>query len=188
MTDTERVALSERIATLAEAAGLPADLLWKVATKCPQGHKNYHMVYIHGGSSTNWEENKRWRTGDLCPTCIIDGTEGLQLLDLEDAYAIAESKAEEHRAYPDYHPEWRIGRKVKDLTDPANLLAVVEAWRMQKTRRSWALYSQIDWDGGPTVVPLADISNECDEQSEADGETPWEALALAFAEALGVRE
>lgn len=110
MTNAEQRALSERIATAATAAGIDTELLWEAAETCSQGHKNYHMVFIHGGSSTNWEENKPWRTGDLCLTCIIDGTKGLQLLDLEDAYAIAESKAEEHGTHPEYHPEWRLGR------------------------------------------------------------------------------
>lgn len=127
MTDTERnIALAALIGTDG----------YKAAKTCPQGHKNYHMVYIHGGSSTNWEENKPWRTGDLCPTCIIDGTKGLQLLDLEDAYAIAENKAEEHGTHPEYHPEWRIQAVPKDFTQPGVLepLArkLVAQWEAQR--------------------------------------------------------
>lgn len=38
MIDQEKYALNERIATLAEAAGIDTKLLWDAKDECPQGH------------------------------------------------------------------------------------------------------------------------------------------------------
>lgn len=90
-----------------------------------------------------------------------------------------------NRSNVHWHPEWRIGRVAKELTDPAYLLPVVEAWRQQKPLRSWSIDSQVDYATQPIpTLPYAVIGNERNEDFETDGETPWEALALAFVEAL----
>lgn len=185
MSDNEKQDLSTRIATLAEAADLPPSLLWEPAKTCPQGHRNYHAVYIHGGASTHWEQNAPWQPGDLCLTCLIEEMPGLRMLDLEDAYQVAASMAEVHRDNPDYHPEWRIDRVAKDLTDLASLLAVVEAWRQQKPWRSWSMDSQVDYATQPMpTLPYAVIGNERNEDFKTEGDTPGEALARAFAAVL----
>lgn len=194
MTSSEQQALSERIAALAEAAGLPSELVWAPAETCPQGHENYHEVYIHGGASTHWEENAPWQPGDLCQPCMIDATPRLRHMalngDLADACQLAEILAKEHRDDPGYHPEWRIGRQAKDLLNPAHLLPLVEAWRLQElpesekklTARYWAMDSAKAGIGDGMACAV--VSNEFRHVWAWNEETPWEALAQAFLAAL----
>ena len=169
MTDIERRALSERIATLAEQAGLPSALLWE--PRCPQGHEDVYGV----------------DSGGFCPDCAkawfgssteLVGTTWLQMW----------QEMKHQHANLAWHPEWRIGRVAKDLTDPTSLLAVVEAWRAQKLPenklypRYWAIDSAKDVveEGMACAV----VVNEFNREYAWDAETPWEALAQAFAEAL----
>lgn len=180
MTSSEQQALSERVATLAEAAGLPKELLWEPAETCPQGHSNRD---IECGDI-------ELTIGDLCRECWTEEWRNPRLEMCETDAEIDAVVDEEMAAYPlfndpAFYPEWRIGRVAKDLTDLTSLLAVVEAWRQQKPLRSWSIDSQVDYATQPIpTLPYAVIGNERNEDFETDGETPWEALALAFAEAL----
>lgn len=157
MTDTARRALSERIATLAEAAGLPSALVWEAAEYCPQGHDN------EGGS-----------IGEICYVCITDWDI------VPDSYWSASRLYRAYEWMPPWHPEWRIGRVAKDLTDPANLLTVVEAWRQQRPLRSWRMTSRLDAEikcnayAGVSEVPNGFIKVE----TLRNGSTPWEALGV----------
>lgn len=162
MTSSEQQALSERVATLAEAAGLPKELLWEPAETCPQGHK-----IVDG------------RVGEICYSCRPNWKI------VPDSYWVAAKECRELDWMPDWHPEWRIGRVAKDFRDPMSLLAVVEVWRTQRPMRSWSVDSQVDYASPDTpTLPYATIGNGHCEYFETDGETPWEALALAFVEAL----
>lgn len=142
MTNQDQRALSERIAILAEQAGLPSELLWIAV--CPL--------------CDNWV--RYWQTTD-CMECTTPWCGG------------------------------EFQKERMDLTDPANLLPVVEAWRTQelpeerKCPRYWTVDSEVDYakDRIP-MMPNAMVVNEHNEDFETDGDTPWEALALALAEAL----
>lgn len=170
MTDTERRDLSERIATLAEAAGLSSELVWEAAETCPQGHSN--------------RTGRTQGTATLCVICLYRHY-------VDEGYPHPIRRALEQcqtfNSDPEYHPEWRIGRKVKDLTDPTSLLPLVEAWRAQRRWRGWSVYTPV---AGmfPDIEQATAIVVNTSRHFEAVGETPWEALALAFAEALEVQK
>lgn len=125
MTISERRSLSERIATLAEQAGLPSELVWEAAETCPQGHSNRDMEcgYID------------LEIGGLCRECWTEEWRNPRLEMCETDTEIDAVVDEEMAAYPlfgdpAFHPEGRIGKQAKDFTDPANLLAIVEHLRL----------------------------------------------------------
>ncbi len=162
MTDTERRALSERIAILAEHAGLSAELLWEAAETCPQGHENEDGII-----------------GEICYMCTVD--ENI----IPDSYWPASRAYRAHEWRTDWHPEWRIGKQAKDLTDPSNLLPLVKAWIGQQPDDEGWTY-QIAWCDGQAVGNLYEVVDQ-DWGRHYDGddaESEWVALALAFAEAL----
>ena len=180
MTDTERRALSERIATLAEQAGLPSELVWEAAETCPQGHSNRD---IECGDI-------ELTTGDLCRECWREKWRDPRLDACQTDAEIDAVVDEEWAAYdqfddPAFHPEWRIGREAKDFTDPTNLLPVVKAWiTMQPDDEGWTY--QVAWCVGQAVGNLYEVVDQ-DWGRHYDGddaESEWVALALAFAEAL----
>lgn len=161
MTDAEQRALSGRIATLAEQAGLPSALLWDPASRCPQGHPNTEGTTV----------------GDLCVSCLYHwlGPREEQVL-----YNLRLDELGDHHENSNWHPEWRVGRQAKNISSPANLMELVVEWQRQHPLRSWTV-------GAPEgflddFIPRLSYARVGD--CEADGETPWEALALAFAEAL----
>lgn len=151
MTTEERETLSLTLATLAEAAGIDQELLWEAAETCPQRHEdpNYGRAY---------------EVGELCTRCM---------------YSVRGNRKDVNANYdnPNWHPEWRIVRQARDMTDSVNLLPVVEKlYRNQPI--SIALEPSIhgDW---VCIIKLLDA--------------PWhyganpgiaEAMALAFAKAL----
>lgn len=184
MTDQEKTDLSERIAILAESAGLSAELLWEAAETCPQGHstRDIECGYVE------------LSVGDLCRECWTEEWRNPRLevceTDAEIHAVMDEERAALHQFKdPTFHPEWRIGKVAKDFADPANLLAVVEAWRAQRRWRGWSVYTPV---AGmfPDIEQATAIVVKTSRHFEAVGETPWVALAQAFAEALekGVAE
>ena len=111
MTDAERHALSERIATLAEQAGLPKQLLWDPAAQCPQGHRN----------------NTRQGINCICDKCVYhrwkeqDWNNG-QFMSIKNMIRYME-------AVPNsVGQQWRIGKEAKDFTNPTYLYPLVQAW------------------------------------------------------------
>lgn len=120
MTDHEKQVLSERIATLAEAAGIASALLW------------------------NWEER-------------ADG---------------------------------QIAKQPRDMTHPAVLLPVVEAWRQKSKNRQWEVHSACPAVGWlrPEAAIFLDYQDDADSDALkmvlGAADTPGEALAQAFAKAL----
>ena len=158
MTSNEQQALSERIATIAEAIGLPGTLLWDPAQTCPQGHENWDVEC--GGPDAYIDE--------LCWECRKEHPEitATQYYDLT------------------YHPEWRIGRQAKDFTNPVHLFPLIEAWRTQGEAagkdRYWMVASQMPalLPQHPPVLPTADIVDG-ETRWEGTGDTPWESLAQA---------
>lgn len=102
----ESQVLSERIATIAEAIGLPGTLLWDPAHTCPQGHKNWDIcgrpdAFIGEFCWECWKEHEEIRT-----TQFYDQT---------------------------WHPEWRIGRQAKNFMNPSTLWPVIVALRLGLT-------------------------------------------------------
>lgn len=109
MTDQEKQELSEKIATLAEQAGITSALLWEAAETCPQGHDSYGEA-----------------VGQVCMVCVFRATPRIK-----EEYIMHQFL----EGHPDAHPEWRFGRQAKDMTNPAVLLPVVEAWIYQAMRQ-----------------------------------------------------
>ena len=124
MTDQEKQALLEKIATLAEMQGGDPALLWKASKECPQGHINYSQS-----------------AGDLCRQCVQ------RRWDYRDEYdaEVANLASVEYwmKSFPDtIQQQWRIGRQPKDMTDSAVLLLVIQAWIAQTPKRR---SERIEW-------------------------------------------
>ncbi len=195
MTDQDKRDLSERIALSAEAAGIATELLWDTAKRCPVMHDQQMAVEDYAIDCTDdWIDDWGWQIQALCLSCITNDAELMEPFSMYHTsyhlYDGARKIREEHTHDVAWHPEWRIGRVAKDLTDPANLLTVVEAWRQQRPLRSWRMTSRLDAEikcnayAGVSEVPDGFIKVE----TLRNGSTPWEALALAFAEALEKEE
>lgn len=162
MTDEEKRTLSERIATLAEAAGLPSELLWEMAGTCPQGHPNSFGTGI----------------GDLCPACLSPFMGPLE----DSMYAVHWEELRKHHANPSWHPEWRIGKQTKDLTTPENLLPLVKEWiRQLPDNEGWTY--RIGWNEKKAVGALYKSVNGDWRHHYYTGEdatNEWVALAHAL--------
>ena len=157
MTEEEKMQLSLRIATAAEKAGLPADLVWEAAEKCPQGHDN-----ILGTIA-----------GNLCLTCL---EKWLGPKTAFVTYRLRWDELEAQHDNPDWHPEWRIGKQAKDLTNPSHILPVVEAWLAKDSDREWASkYHDGEW-----IAWVKDLPRYPEPGSDPD-RTVAEALTLCAA-------
>lgn len=132
MTNEDKKALSLKIATLAEAQGIDPALLWEAAEECPQGHDN-----------RSWcDDDVTYGIGELCLLCWntywVDPRVKLMAevpfsTSLNKVYGKEEALGPLYDD-PAFHPEWRIGRRPRDLTHPGLLLPVVEAWIAQAMR------------------------------------------------------
>ena len=177
MTDQEKQVLSERIATLGDAAGINEELLWEAAKTCPQGHHT---------RDPEWGDFSK-DIGDVCHTCW---NRWAQIGD----YGAAHDALLEYASDQSWHPEWRIGRQAKDMTNPAVLLPVVEAWRQKSKNRQWEVHSACPAVGWlrPEAAIFLDYQDDADTDALkmvlGAGDTPGEALAQAFTEALAAEK
>lgn len=128
MTHEEKQSLSLKIATLGEAAGIDQELLWEAAQTCPQGHANYNEC---GCTYDN-------AVGGLCMDCWLAWAQN-------GDYGAAHDALREYAHDQNWHPKWRIGKQARDMTNPAVLLPVVEAWIFQCMTKRDVL---IEWQGG----------------------------------------
>ena len=161
MTDQEKRALSERLATLAEAAGLPTAWVWDY--QCELRHA--HPLWVLEGDN-----------GVLyCGTCYEN--------EVGRGYSVP-TTVEEASAMRDVvnaHPAWRISKQSKDLTNPTHLLPLVEAylehphaaidWEWYRVKEGWLVY-------------FIDRVRDEDKQWKGVGATIPEAVAQALAEAM----
>lgn len=101
MTDTERHSLSERIATLADAAGLPSELVWEEASGCDQGHEQLPRM----------TGQPCWICGEVLPRVSRDFTDPAYLLPLVKAW-IEQQPDDEGWTY---QVAWCVGQAVGNL-------------------------------------------------------------------------
>lgn len=158
MTDTEKQTMNERIAVLAEQAGVPATLVWQAAATCPQGHDN--RDYECGGLNQ--------RIGESCFTCRRKARINM------DTYI-------QHFEDPAWHPEWRIGRSPSDLTDANVLFAVLNAY-CAITGYGWYLQQFFYPSDGVDAMIYAGMVQEW--RGHADHGHAMEALAQALMKTL----
>ena len=190
MTDQDKRDLSERIAVAAEAAGLPAELLWDTAKRCPVMHDQQMAVEDYAIDCTDdWIDDWGWQIQALCLSCITNDAELMEPFSMYHTsyhlYDGARKIREEHNHDVAWHPEWRIGRVAKDFTDPTNLLPVVKAWiALQPDDEVWTY--QVAWCKGQPSGNLYELVDQ-DWGRFYDGddaESEWVSLALALAKAL----
>lgn len=177
MTDQEKHALSEKIAKLAEAQGINPALLWEVADVCPQSH-------------LNWDgEDKIVGMGERCAYCESEWWNTHLDLDDEDAIHLLNDPAFESQMF--------MGRQAKDLTDPAILLLVVEAWKeaqhllvvrlaFGKTDQ-WRGYLQVDIPSRERWGSLVE-SHDYPGYGQSWGEAVAQAVCLALESERGLVE
>ena len=117
-----------RLAALAEQAGVDPKLLWVPAEMCPWGHANQGETAI----------------GDLCIPCLENW------LGPKTDVAVYDHRWNEFAAQHgnlDWHPEWRIAKTSRDLRDPGVVIPIVEAY-CAITGYGWNLHQSCDPDDG----------------------------------------
>lgn len=163
MTDADKQMLSEKIATLAEMAGIDGELLWEMAKECPQGHKLSRI--ISKGTHT-----------DLCWDCVVGSS-------------VKAAELTANILNPIWHPEWRISHQARDMTDPAVLVSLVKEWiRQQPEEEGWTY--QVAWCDGQAVGNLYEVVDQDwgRHYDGADSDSEWTSLAQAFVKALEVEK
>ena len=164
--------LNQDLAEAWTAAGLPGELVWDPAKECPQGHPN-----TDGGDGT-WSG-----TGELCEICATEWWNQ----QTEDDDVLAQLLED-----PAFHPEWRIGRVPKRLSEDATtLLAAVEAWCEREDAgyevARYAMRREYDDDGMPFIVEpthFASVGFHAKAEWTAEANNGTEALARALLAAL----
>ena len=133
MTDQEKHDLSERLARLAEAAGLPGTLLWEPEDRCDRRHPPSWYITDHTVDPG----------GCYCGQCYEEysHSQGYQAPETE-----ADVEAMRHVLRE--HPDGWVRRQPKDLTDPTHLLPLSEAWRKQVEALAQALYAAMEEEYG----------------------------------------
>ena len=168
MTGQENRALSERLALLADDAGMPGELVWEKHDQCDRLHAPFYYIKDDAVSTT----------GRYCGTCY-------QEYGNADGYRVPETDAEIEavRSVFREHPDGFVQRRAKDLTNPTHLLPLVQTW--QDTSSSHVLLvepafyrakSDGLWDGELKVSYLLH-----EEEYPGTGQSWGEALASAFA-------
>lgn len=173
MTDQDKRTLSERIATLAEAAGIAPELLWEPAETCPQGHP--------APSSTH-------KVGTLCYRCALEGFRSEDLVDGK-SYTDYQYQIWQHQYNPDYHPEWRIQPVPKDFTKPGNLEPFAErlldVWNAETAKKYYVFTHTFFPNAGTAThsVQIADYFGDTTVVGYGEGMSYEVALGEALLDA-----
>lgn len=181
MTDPEKRDLSLRMATLAEQAGLPGELVWEAAEECSQGHPTK-------------EDGVQISTiSDICPECEKDWAYAHEEHTWTER-ALSDALGKFRQLIidrPDEVEKYRIGRQPHYLTRPDYLLPLVEAWQeAQKILIMRLNFGRADLDGqwrGYIICVMEPRDRESDAE-ERDypgyGQSWGEAIAVALAAVL----
>ena len=116
---------NDLLAEALDASGL-GKYIWDPAPACPQGHEQWSFDYET--RTVSWY----CQPGEVCFACIEEAYDGLPHIDRMnirggmDRYR--ELVAIRDAFGPADHPEWRIGRVGRDLSDPTHVLLVLEAF------------------------------------------------------------
>ena len=166
MTDQEKRALSERLATLAETAGLPTELVWEKHDRCERRHEPFYYI----------KDDAVVHEGRYCGQCYQEygNADGYRMPETD------EEKAVIRRVFAD-HPDGFVQKRARDLTNPTCLLPLAEAYFEQP-------HAAIDWEwyrakDGWLVYVIDRVRNE-DAQFHGVGSTIPEALAQALCAAM----
>ncbi len=116
---------NDRLAEVLDACGL-GKYAWEPAPACPQGHEQWSFDYET--RTVSWS----CQPGEVCLACVEEAYDGLPHIDRMnirggmDCYR--ELTAIRDSFGPAEHPEWRIGRVARNLSNPTNVLLVLEAF------------------------------------------------------------
>lgn len=116
---------NDRLAEVLDACGL-GKYAWEPAPTCPQGHEQWSFDYET--RTVSWS----CQPGEVCLACVEEAYDGLPHIDRMnirggmDCYR--ELTAIRDSFGPAEHPEWRIGRVARNLSNPTNVLLVLEAF------------------------------------------------------------
>ena len=160
----------EKVYVLAKALtahGVDEKLVWETAKTCP----NRHAV------------EKDAKSGDLCWECFLDRP--APWMESVTHYQFNTSN-------PEWHSEWRIGKAPRDLTDPTNLLPVLEAFadanQIIDVAPNFHRNTQKGmWEGSlalyvRTPSNREDVSNDYDGYGPTWGHAVFNALVAAVTE------
>lgn len=163
--------LDQQLADALEANGL-GEYAWDPAPTCPSGHP----------VNLPWqlEPEKGFQIGELCPDCL---------------FMVHHFTTRDRDAHEDdlaFHPEWRIGRVPKRLSEDATtLLAAAEAWCEREDAgyevARYAMRREYDDDGMPFIVEpthFASVGFHAKAEWTAEANNGTEALARALLAAL----
>ena len=155
-----------RLATLAEQAGVDSELLWRPSDTCPQGH-------------TNIDDEGEWGDdiGEVCSACLDDyfGPDMIYYLDDQTW----------RQNWRITHPEWLLTKAPRDMWDPGILIPIVGAY-CKITGYGWNLHQYFDpFDGIEACLYAGPVRQW---RGQAPHGLPMEALAQALLKALEAGE